>query len=277
MKKKIEKKYIYLIVIIGTSIFIGLSIKVINRPFLTLPERIIKDSVLSIEKVFNIPFNYILAKIDENKIKNNIYTNYQELLKEKNNIESIKAYNKELEREIDALKQILNINQTLSEFTCLNATVINRNIDVFSNTLTIDKGLKHGIELGQAVTFNGTLIGKIKNVSDFTSTVSILTTTDIDNKISVKINNNDNYIYGIINGYKDGYILVNGIDTNEEIINDTLVTTTGLGGIFPSGIVVGKVFSKTKDNFDLATTILVKSNIDFNDISFVTVLKRDNK
>ena len=71
-----------------------------------------------------------------------------------------------------------------------------------------------------------------------------------------------------------GYSEVYGIDTNEEIIDESIVTTTGLGGVFPSGILVGKVVGVTKDNFDLATTVLVKSEIDFNDINFVTVLKR---
>ena len=175
---------------------------------------------------------------------------------------------------INYLKKIVDINNTLSEKSYLNATVINRNLEFFSNTLTIDKGSNNGILDGLAVTFNGSLIGKITKVSNFNSVVKLITVEDSNNKISVKINNNDNYIYGLISGYKDGCLLISGIDTNEEIIDESIVTTTGLGGVFPSGILVGKVVGVTKDNFDLATTVLVKSEIDFNDINFVTVLKR---
>ena len=76
----------------------------------------------------------------------------------------------------------------------------------------------------------------------------------------------------------DDYIVVAGLlDTNVEIKKDSIITTTGLGGIFPSGIYVGKVAEISKDTFDLATTVLVKSDVDFNDISFVTVLKRIEK
>lgn len=273
-KKKIEKKYVILTGIISISIFIFLSIKIVNRKSISLPEKVIKDSVLFVSKIVYTPISYISSNIKKDKEKNNIYEKYEELLQSVNEIDSLKAYNSELEKEIKELKKIVDINNTLSEKSYLNATVINRNLEFFSNTLTIDKGSNNGILDGLAVTFNGSLIGKITKVSNFNSVVKLITVEDSNNKISVKINNNDNYIYGLISGYKDGCLLISGIDTNEEIIDESIVTTTGLGGVFPSGILVGKVVGVTKDNFDLATTVLVKSEIDFNDINFVTVLKR---
>ena len=273
-KKKVERKYVILIGIISISIFIFLSIKIVNRKSISLPEKVIKDSVLFVSKIVYTPISYISSNIKKDKEKNNIYEKYEELLQSVNEIDSLKAYNSELEKEIKELKKIVDINNTLSEKSYLNATVINRNLEFFSNTLTIDKGSNNGILDGLAVTFNGSLIGKITKVSNFNSVVKLITVEDSNNKISVKINNNDNYIYGLISGYKDGCLLISGIDTNEEIIDESIVTTTGLGGVFPSGILVGKVVGVTKDNFDLATTVLVKSEIDFNDINFVTVLKR---
>ncbi len=273
-KKKIERKYVILTGIISISIFIFLSIKIVNRKSISLPEKVIKDSVLFVSKIVYTPISYISSNIKKDKEKNNIYEKYEELLQSVNEIDSLKAYNSELEKEIKELKKIVDINNTLSEKSYLNATVINRNLEFFSNTLTIDKGSNNGILDGLAVTFNGSLIGKITKVSNFNSVVKLITVEDSNNKISVKINNNDTYIYGLISGYKDGCLLISGIDTNEEIIDESIVTTTGLGGVFPSGILVGKVVGVTKDNFDLATTVLVKSEIDFNDINFVTVLKR---
>ena len=273
-KKKIERKYVILTGIISISIFIFLSIKIVNRKSISLPEKVIKDSVLFVSKIVYTPISYISSNIKKDKEKNNIYEKYEELLQSVNEIDSLKAYNSELEKEIKELKKIVDINNTLSEKSYLNATVINRNLEFFSNTLTIDKGSNNGILDGLAVTFNGSLIGKITKVSNFNSVVKLITVEDSNNKISVKINNNDTYIYGLISGYKDGCLLISGIDTNEEIIDESIVTTTGLGGVFPSGILVGKVVGLTKDNFYLSTTVLVKSEIDFNDINFVTVLKR---
>ena len=54
---------------------------------------------------------------------------------------------------------------------------------------------------GDAVILPSGLIGKITNVSNFSSTVKLLTSDEIKNKISVKINSDDKYLYGLLIGY----------------------------------------------------------------------------
>jgi len=274
-RKKIEKKYIVLITILFLALFIGFAVNIVKTERNLSPfEKIIKDSVLFVNKIVYAPISFVSDKIEETKEKNNLYEKYKELENDKESIESLRSNNDELKKQLNEMKDLLNLNSTLVENSYLNASVINRNLDYFSNTLTIDKGENNGVEIGLAVVTSKGLIGKIISTSYFNSTVKLLTSDDINNKISVKIKNGNDYVYGILSGYKDGYLIIEGIDTNKEIIKDSIVTTTGLGGIFPSGIYVGKVSSITKDNFDLSTTVLVKSDVDFDDINFVTILKR---
>ena len=68
-----------------------------------------------------------------------------------------------------------------------------------------------------------------------------------------------------------------GIVDNIDIPKDSLVVTTGYGNIFPSGIMVGYVDSVVTDNFDLSKIVRVKPQVDFNNISYVTIVKRDDK
>jgi len=184
----------------------------------------------------------------------------------------------EAEKEINDLKKILELNNTLSESSYMNATIINRNIGYWYNTVTIDKGEKDGIEKDMAVINNDGLIGIVTKTSKLNSTVKLLTTADTNSKISVKIKvDEDNYIFGLLVGYdkdKKSFI-IEGIANNTEIPISSMVTTTGLGNNFPSGILIGRVDKITKDNFDLARTVLVKSSVDFDNINYVTVLKKD--
>ena len=274
-RKYIEKKYIVLIVILFICIFIGLSINIVKTERkLSFFEKIIKDSVLFVNRVIYFPIDFVSDRVFEIKEKNNIYEKYLELKNKEAEINKINILNKELQKEVDEMKSLLELNNTLSVNSFINASVINRNLDYFSNTITIDKGEIAGVKVGDAVAIKNGLIGKIINTTNYHSTVKLLTSNDVNNKISVKIDNNGKYIYGLLTGYKDGFLLVEGIDTNDVVNKDSLVTTTGLSGLFPSGILVGSVDSVTKDNFDLTTTLLVKSQVDFNDINFVSVLKR---
>ena len=55
------------------------------------------------------------------------------------------------------------------------------------------------------------------------------------------------------------------------------MVTTGMGDMFPSGIQVGKVTKVTTDNFDLSKVVEVEASVDFDDIDYVTVLKRESE
>ena len=70
-------------------------------------------------------------------------------------------------------------------------------------------------------------------------------------------------------------MLVKGIDKNSEIKIDDIVVTNGLGGIFPSGIYVGKVKKIEKDNYDLSKIVYIDIKDNFKNINYVMVLGRN--
>ena len=148
------------------------------------------------------------------------------------------------------------------------------------NNLTIDKGKNNGIEEGMIVINSTGLIGKIVNVSTFSSDVKLITTNDTNNKISVTVASGNKKLTGLINvyNYEEGFLKVEGISNTETVNIGDFVYTSGLGGVFPSGILIGRVDSIVTDVYDLAKIINVKPSASFDDINYVTILKRpDNK
>ena len=132
------------------------------------------------------------------------------------------------------------------------------------------------VEEGMVVVNSTGLIGKIIRTTTFTSEVRLITTSDTNNKISVSISNGNNKVNGLINGYdyENNLLEVEGISNTEEVNVGDYVYTSGLGGVFPSGILIGTVESITTDEYDLAKIINVKPSADFNDINYVAILKR---
>ena len=141
----------------------------------------------------------------------------------------------------------------------------------------IDKGKSDGIDNNMAVVSGGYLIGITSNVSHYNSNVLLLTNKKFPVNISVKIKLDGRSVYGILNKYSDGYYEVMGIVENVDIPKGSKVVTTGLGNIFPSGLLIGYVDSIETDNFDLSKVVRVKVDIDFNGISYATIVKRDSK
>ena len=278
--KKIDKRYLFIFAVIAIAIVLTVLAASLNKERDLNPiEKALKDMGTVVIKVVSTPFNFVHDKIDEMVEKNDIYEKYKEIKNKEEQIDSVIAQNDNLKDEIGKLKETLNLNTILSDKVYMNATVVTRNIDYWYNEITIDKGSKNGIEKGMAVVVPKGLIGQITKVSNYTSTVKLLSNENMSDKISVKIKVGDNYVYGLISAYdaKTNTYTVEGISENVKIEKDADVVTTGMGTIFPSGLIVGKVKEVTTDNFDLSKVVEVKSSVDFNDIDYVTVLKRKSE
>lgn len=276
-KRSIPKKYVLIAVIILMLVLIFIfSMTLKNDRKLNPIESFLKDAIVGTEKVITYPFRFISGKI-------NNYNNLKDT--EKNNdiletsldrIESIETENIELRRQLDKLKEELNIDYTISDYEYLNSTVISRNVGYWYNTITVDKGSYNGVEKDMVVINSKGLVGRVIRTSNFTSDVRLLTTSDTSNKISVHLSGSSSNLYGVISNYDydKNYLEVEGISNTKSVNIGDYVYTSGLGGVFPSGILIGTVTEITTDSYDLAKIIKVTPSADFSDINYVSILKR---
>lgn len=276
-KQSISKKYILiLIIILIILLLIIFSFTLKDDRKLSKAESLLKDGLIYSEKIITYPFNYIKENIKEYKKLKDVNKNNNILETSIDRIDSIEAENIELRRQLETLKEELNINYTLSDYEYLNATVVSRNVGYWHNKITINKGTYNGVEKDMVVISSKGLIGKVIKTSTFTSDVRLITTSDTSNKISVHISNGDNNLYGLINSYdyNKNVLELEGISNTKDVNIGDYVYTSGLGGVFPTGILIGIVEEITTDSYDLAKIIKVKPSADFNDINYVSILKR---
>ena len=181
--------------------------------------------------------------------------------------------NSELEAENKALKDLNNITKSLTEFKIINATIIERNTSFWMETLILNKGKESGVDIGMAVVVGEGLIGKVTNITKNTSTVKLITSTDNNNKVSVKIKYNGTYLYKVLE-FENNKLIIKGIDNSVELEKDSLVLTSGLSDIYPSGVVVGKISEIESDKYGTGKKAIISSQVDFNNLRFVSILSR---
>lgn len=276
-KKRIQKRYIIMIgIVIIIIIFVILYYTVNEKRNLNKVESFLKDGITSVQKVVMFPIQYIENKFsDFGKLDDVLKEN--DVLEDKvNRISLLESENTELKKEIENLKKELNITNVLSDYEYINATVITRNVSYWYNTLSIDKGKKDGIKDGMVVVNSSGIVGKISNATNHTSDVKLITANDTNNKISVSIISGDNKLNGVINGYNydNKTATVEGISNTDNVTAGDLVYTSGLGGVFPAGILVGTVADIKTDSYDLSKIISVTLSANFDDINYVAVLRR---
>lgn len=276
-RRNIKTKHILIAIVILIIIILAIfSYTLKEDRQLNKFESLIKDTTTSIQKIVFYPFNFVINKIDDYKELVHIRKKYQSLLPQVDRIDSLTAENIELRKQLESMKKELGITYTINDYEFLNATVISRNVAHWYNTITIDKGSYNGVEVDMVVVSSKGLIGRVVSTTTFTSDIKLLTTSDTNNKISVAITNGENKLYGLIKdyNYKNNSLEVEGISNTESVSVGNYVYTSGLGGVFPSGILIGKVSEITTDEYDLSKIINVTLAADFNDINYVAILKR---
>ena len=133
--------------------------------------------------------------------------------------------------------------------------------------LIIDKGYSDGVEEGDIVVQNEALVGIINEVKKNESSVKLITNNQ--NKLSVKTA--DNNLYGLIDKYENSYLILSGVKS-ENVEIGSKILTTGISYIYPDNLYVGEVYSIIYD--ESKPIIVVKTPVDFDNISEVLILKR---
>ena len=122
----------------------------------------------------------------------------------------------------------------------------------FLKSIIINKGSRNNIKLGMAVLDGIYFIGKIVEVNYLTSRVLLI--SDINSKIPVSLEPNGIQAIMSGNGGSNGVIEYVNRSNLESKNLDLIVFTSGMGGVFKSGIPVGKII-KEKDSSNISSVV----------------------
>ncbi|WP_174729853.1 rod shape-determining protein MreC [Mesobacillus harenae] len=270
----LNKRLIILLVsIIILVALIGFSLR--DRDQLTWPEQFVKDTSGWVQSLVSRPAHYVAGFFENLQDLQNTYQENEVLKKRLDNLARLEAEVHALNKDNEELRETLDVQGSLRSYEPTQAIVIARNPDRWHELLVINKGQANGIESDMAVITSKGLIGKVKNTTPFTATVQLLSSLDPKNRVSAVIQGEKN-LFGTISGYdeEEGLLLLKGIPFDAEVKEEQVVETSGLGGVFPEGLQIGKVERVVPDEFGLNQTAYVKPEANFYDIKHVMVVER---
>lgn len=230
-------------------------------------------------RLLSKPTNAVFGVVDS---VNDVQSTYEENQRLKGQLDAIhekEAAIAALKSENQQLKDELGLEELVTEYTVRRGNVISRNPDQWINQVIIDLGTMNGMEHGMPVMNNNGLVGYISETNPTSSKVTLISNVDLSaSKVSSEIilDEEEEAIQGIISEYKTdtNQLVMSQITSDAEIKPGTLVTTSGLGGAFPRGLVIGEVEAVRLDEQGLERLVFIKPLSDFNNIRIVSVIER---
>ena len=238
--KKKDKQRFSLLTLLFLSIFVlilsSFDLKIINYIKFGINEVVYRSSYL--------------ISIPENKIQNikhqlsthlEIYSKYQDIKSELNILKEEKLTNDFLKLENKKLRNL--INESVSSKEILAKVLIDKE-SPFLKSIVLNKGSKDNVKIGMAIMDGSYLIGKIIEINYTNSRALLL--SDLNSKIPVMLL--PDRIQAVISGTGENHGIIEY--TKEKLDNeinekDRIIYTSGIAGLFKSGIPVGRMFKNS--------------------------------
>jgi len=178
-------------------------------------------------------------------------------------IEDLRAQNEELRATVIQLEEYRQENERLQKLLDLSDTyslesqgarVISRSPDSWNRTLTINKGSADGMAIGMPVMSANGLLGQIESVAPYSSVVRMIT----DQQSGVAVFLQGSRSEGIVSGSVEGLLYLRYIALDITVIPGDVAITSGAGGVYPKGIIIGEVTSVDYAPSDVYQTIVIR-------------------
>ncbi|GEL04993.1 rod shape-determining protein MreC [Rummeliibacillus sp. G93] len=267
-----------ILLLVGVILLVALISFTLRDRQASLPEQIIKDTVGFGQSIVAKPASYITGLVNNVDDLMNTYEENKRLKSRLEEFGTLQAKVNELKVENDKLKDLVDKKDDLRNFNPIQANVIARNPDQWEEKLILNEGSMNGVKVNMAVLTSKGLIGKIVQTTPYTSQVELLSTNNTNYRVSAVIANKKTEAFGLIEGFdpKRSELVLKRIDSSLAVKKGDKVTTSGLGGIFPKGILIGEVTKVSTDDYGLTKLAYVKPAADFSMLDHVVIAKRQS-
>lgn len=219
-------------------------------------------------KSFYMPLNTFKNSGDNINNIFYVYRNNKNLIIENENLKSQLIEQKFIRKENIELRNLLNVKKENS-YSFVTAKILSQSNFSFSHSMILSVGLDNNISINSPVIYKNHLVGYISDVGNKSSRVTLI--TDINSKIPVLVL--DKNIKFIMSGDNNNYLKLLNFGNTNLLENGDEVYTSGDGGMYPKGLMVGKVVKGSENQLVIEPSLTI-GKLDYLQIIDWTALSR---
>lgn len=213
--------------------------------------------------------NYVTSNIWE------IVTVHQQNKMLRNEVEQLRIQNlhaSEYDAENQRLRALLGYKQSATQFDLVAARVIGRESATWSSVIEINRGTRDGVDVDMAVVTDKGLVGHIIEAGPTSSKVELI--LDPRSSVGTLVQRADSRVAGIVEGDMDNPTMPRmvNIPKTADVDEGDIIVTSGFGGVYPKGLMVGTVSEMRNDEGGLLKIAILEPAVDFQRLEDVMVI-----
>lgn len=170
------------------------------------------------------------------------------------------------------LREMLNYKTTAVQFDLMPAKVIGRESSTWTSMIVINRGSSDGIAKNMPVVTEKGLVGVITEVSPNASKVQLI--LDPRSSVGTLVQRPESRVAGIVQGNPSDPMLPQmiNIPRNADVIEGDVIVTSGFGGVYPKGLLIGSVANIQNDDGGLLEIAYLYTAVDFQKLEDVLII-----
>ncbi len=173
------------------------------------------------------------------------------------------------------LRELMNLTKQRRDLTDFESAMVTEHaVSNWTSSLTLNKGTSLGIEVGDCVTDEcGNLVGVVDRAGTNWSTVLTLVDTDTSLGAQVFRTKDLGVAQGDFSLMRENRLRLDYLPADCALLPGDVVVTSGLGGYYPSGLVIGSVEEVQKDDSGASSYAILAPEADLDSLTEVFVIK----
>ncbi len=223
---------------------------------------VMSSLVNSLERLYDYAYKYDTIVEENEELKNRV-----------SNLEEEYRESTEIHEENERLRNLLGLSKRHSDYRYETATIISWTASNLSSSFTINKGSASGLELYDCIiTDCGDLVGQITELGTSSATVTTILDTTSSIGVFVYETGETAVLEGDFELLKSGYSKLSYLQDDTDVATGSAIVTSGKGGTFPQGLMIGTVEDVVIGPSGLDTYAAVKPSANINGLTHVFVI-----
>ncbi len=176
----------------------------------------------------------------------------------------------------DFYQEFLEIKEEHSDYVFAEAAIIGRDAANQLGSFTLNKGSANDISVNDPVIYGKYLVGVVASVTPTRCTVNTILNPKV-NVSAYEIRTRDlGFVTSTIELAQNGYCHMPGLSASTAVTSGGIVCTSGVGGIFPRDLIVGKVVDIVDGTVDISASAIIEPGVNFDEITDVFIITSFN-